>query len=135
VLYWLRKEGKKMEKHVTVVGAVQIGFGALKLLAALTLFGIIVGEGLLGGVIWGDKIPIAVTAFVGTAIALWLAVLSVPEIVGGIGLLRWKSWARYLVLVLAVVDLFSIPVGTAVGVYSIWVLVQDETAELFGPCC
>lgn len=40
-----------MEKHVTIVGAVQIGFGALKLLAALTLFGIIVGEGLLGGVI------------------------------------------------------------------------------------
>lgn len=120
---------------MTVVGVLQIGLGALKVLAALTLFVIIVGGGLLGGIISGERIPIAVTAIVGTVMALWLGVLAVPEIVGGIGLLKWKSWARYLVLVLAVLDLFNIPVGTAVGAYSIWVLVQDETAELFGPCC
>jgi hypothetical protein len=34
-----------------------------------------------------------------------------------------------------VVELFSMPIGTAVGVYSIWVLVQDQSAQLFGPCC
>jgi hypothetical protein len=38
---------------------------------------------------------------------------------------------RYLALILAVFDLFNIPIGTAVGAYSIWVLVQDETAQLF----
>ena len=124
-----------MEKHVTVVGAVQIGMGALKILTAAAVVIFVVGGGLLGGIISGDRTPIAVTAIVGTVIALWLGALAVPEIVGGIGLLRRKSWARYMVMVLAVLDLFNIPVGTAVGVYSIWVLMQDETAELFGPCC
>jgi len=33
--------------------------------------------------------------------------------------------------VLSILDLFSVPIGTAVGAYSIWVLVRDETAELF----
>jgi hypothetical protein len=46
-------------------------------------------------------------------------------------LLKYKSWARYLVLVLAILDLLNIPIGTAIGVYSIWVLAQDETAKMF----
>ena len=126
-----------MAKHVTVVGVAQIGLGVLKILTAAAVLVFVVGGGLLGGIISGDSTPIAITAIVGTVIALWLGALAVPEIVGGIGLLRLKSWARYMVMVLAVLDLFNIPVGTAVGVYSIWVLVQDETAQLFGsgPCC
>jgi hypothetical protein len=126
-----------MEKHVMVVGALQIGSGALKILTALALFGLVVGGGMLGGVISGERLPIIITAVVGTAITLWLTMLAVPEIIGGIGVLAWKWWARYMVVVLAVLDLFNLPIGTAIGVYSIWVLMQDETARLFGsePCC
>jgi hypothetical protein len=60
-----------------------------------------------------------------------VAVFSVPSIVGGIGLIKRWSWARYLVLILSVFSLTNVPVGTAMGVYSIWVLMHDETAELF----
>ena len=28
-------------------------------------------------------------------------------------------------------ELLNIPIGIAIGIYSIWVLVQDETAKLF----
>jgi len=34
--------------------------------------------------------------------------------------------------VLSVPGLLNFPIGTAIGIYSIWVLVQDETARLFG---
>ncbi len=120
-----------MEKHVTVVGVLHIGFGALGILGALTAFVFIVGGGLIGGFASEEPIVLAITAIFGTIIALWAGLLAVPGIIGGIGLLRWKSWARYLVLVLAVLDLFNFPIGTAVGVYTIWVLAQDETARLF----
>jgi hypothetical protein len=120
-----------MEKHVTVVGALHIGFGALGILGALTAFLFIVGGGLIGGFFSGEETVVAITAIVGTLVALWAGLLSVPGIIGGIGLLMRKSWARYLVLVLAVLDLFNIPIGTAVGIYSIWILVHDETARLF----
>ena len=121
-----------MDKHVTFVGALQIGYNAFGVLAAMATFMFIVGGGLIGGLISSEEeIVIPITFFVGTAISMWLLVLSVPGIVGGIGVLRRQSWARYMVLVLSILDLFSVPIGTAVGAYSIWVLVRDETAELF----
>ena len=121
-----------MDKHVTFVGALQIGYNAFGVLAAMATFMFIVGGGLIGGLVSSEEeIVIPVTFFVGTAISMWLLVLSVPGIIGGIGVLRRQSWARYMVLVLSILDLFSVPIGTAVGAYSIWALVQDETAELF----
>jgi len=121
-----------MDKHVTFVGALQIGYNAFGILAAMATFMFIVGGGLIGGLISSEEeIIIPITFFVGTAISMWLLVLSVPGIIGGIGVLRRQSWARYMVLVLSILDLFSVPIGTAVGAYSIWVLMQEETAKLF----
>ena len=121
-----------MNKHITFVGALQIGYNAFGVLAAMATFMFIVGGGLIGGLISSEEeIIIPITFFVGTAISMWLLVLSVPGIIGGIGVLRRQSWARYMVLVLSILDLFSVPIGTAVGAYSIWVLMQEETAKLF----
>jgi hypothetical protein len=120
-----------MQKHVTIVGVLHIGLGAFAVLGALTALVLIVGGGLIGGLASKEPVVLGITAIIGTLIALWAAALSLPGIVGGIGVLRLKPWARYLVLVLSVFALFNIPIGTAVGVYSIWILAQDETAELF----
>jgi hypothetical protein len=116
-----------MEQHVTVVGALHIGLAALTLLAAAIVFMAVVG----GGLISGDREAIRITAIVGTTVSGFLALLAVPAIVGGIGLLKHLSWARILVLIVAVLDLFLIPFGTLLGIYTIWVLMQDETAQLF----
>ena len=118
-----------MEKHVTFVGALRIGFGILGILAAVIVLVAVVG----GGLISGDREAIRITAIVGPVVAFFLVLLSVPGIIGGIGLLKRKPWARFLVLVLAVLDLFNIPIGTALGIYTIWVLMRDETVQLFAP--
>lgn len=118
-----------MEKHLTVVGALRIGFGALGILVAIFVFALLVGIGALSG----DQEAQPILTFVGLGVGLFLGVLSVPGIIGGIGLLKLKPWARYLVLIVSVLDLFNIPIGTAVGAYSIWVLVHGETAQLFAP--
>jgi hypothetical protein len=116
-----------MKDHVTVVGILHIGFAILGLLAAGIVFVAVVG----GGMISGDAEAIRITSIVGTSIAGFLGILSLPGLVAGIGLLRHLGWARWLALVLAVVDLTLIPVGTLFGIYAIWALMQDETAELF----
>jgi hypothetical protein len=84
-----------------------------------------------GGLISGDAEAIRVTAIVGPAIAFFLVLTSLPGIIGGVGLLMWKNWARILVIILAVLDLFNIPIGTALGIYTLWVLFKDETTQLF----
>lgn len=117
----------KMDEHVTILGALYIAFNALMLFAAIIVFVVIVGGGLLSG----DADAIAITSGVGSAIAFLLVLLSAPGIIGGIGLLKRRYWARILVLVLGFFNLVSIPLGTLLGIYTIWVLMKEETAQLF----
>ncbi|NIN67365.1 MAG: hypothetical protein GTO63_22225 [Anaerolineae bacterium] len=119
-----------MEKHVTLVGSLHIGYSAFQILGGLIAFMFIVGGGLLGGLIAKEELVFGITFFVGTTIAVWVLLVS-TGIVGGVGLLRYRPWARYMVLVLSVLALLNFPIGMAIGIYSIWALVQDETAKLF----
>jgi hypothetical protein len=118
---------RQMEKHVTVLGALYIAFGALNVLAAIIVWTVVVGGGLLSG----DQEAIAITTGVASAIVFILLLLAAPGIIGGIGLLKWRPWARYLVLILGCFNLFHIPLGTVLGIYTIWALMQDETVKLF----
>ena len=79
----------------------------------------------------GDPEAMSITAIVGTAVAGFIALISVPDIIAGIGLLKRKSWARILALIIACVDLIMVPIGTIIGAYCIWVLVHDDTVKLF----
>ena len=62
-----------------------------------------------------------------------IVVTSIPEIIGGIGLLKKQGWARILVLILGFLNLLDIPIGTALGVYTIWVLLKEESAQILSP--
>lgn len=59
---------------------------------------------------------------------LWAIILifSIPCIIGGIALLQGKSWALTLLLVMGCFKLFSFPIGTALGVYAIWVYAESN---------
>lgn len=121
------KQGVPMDEHIKILGILYIAFSALGLIAALVLFIIITG----GGLISGDNAAITITTIVGTAIAAILLIFSAPGIIGGMGLLKRQSWARVLVLVLGIINLINIPFGTALGIYTIWVLTNKETEALF----
>ncbi|MDH3956333.1 MAG: hypothetical protein OET81_06560 [Desulfobacteraceae bacterium] len=116
-----------MEKHVTVLGILYIAFSALGLLLAIIIFTAVVG----GGIISGDSEAMAITGIVGPAIALFFVLLSAPGLIGGIYLLKHRPWARILVLILGFINLIEIPIGTALGIYTIWVLFKNETVDLF----
>src|SRR5438128_1548853 len=60
-----------------------------------------------------------------------IALLELPGIAAGWGLLTYRPWARPLNIACSIFDLFSIPIGTAIGVYSLWVMFRRETVELF----
>jgi uncharacterized membrane protein (DUF2068 family) len=118
----------KMKKHVTVVGAIHIGFGVIGLVVALGLFFVF---NFAKGVVGNDEIPQVVLGFLSASIPLLVGFISSLGLVGGIGLLSYQSWARYLVIVVAALGCLNIPIGTLKGVYSLWVLLQDDTIALF----
>jgi len=47
----------------------------------------------------------------------------------GIGLLRRERWARPLALVVGVLMLLKIPFGTALGIYTLWVLAPMQSGQ------
>jgi len=116
-----------MEKHITLVGVLNIGFGVMGLLFACLAFLAIAG----GGIISGDPDAMIITMIVASAIIIFFIIISLPVLIGGIGLLKHRGWARILVMIIAVLYLFLIPIGTLIGVYTLWVLMNDETAKLF----
>lgn len=117
-----------MDRHLTLLGVLHIALSALLLLVALIVFVAVVGGGLLSA----DALAIGITTTVGTLVALFFVLIALPGIVAGIGLLRRRPWARTLTLVIAVLNLLNFPFGTAIAVYSFWVLMHRDTAALLG---
>ena len=117
----------KMEKHLTVVAALQVGFSVLGILAAIIVYTVLHSVMHFAD----DPETVNVLRIVARWVSLFLLVISIPGLVGGIGLFMKKNWARILVLIISVLDLLNIPLGTIIAVYSIWVLVQEDTLKLF----
>jgi len=57
--------------------------------------------------------------------------LAVPLTFAGFGLLRMQGWARTLGMVLCALSIISIPFGSAMGAYGLWVLTSMEVEPLF----
>ena len=122
-----KQNGRDMNKHVTILGILFISFGCL-----LCVGGIVVNLVVpMAGNISGNDVAMRITSIIGDTLGIFLVILSIPNILGGIGLLKRKYWARILILVLCFLSLLSIPFGTALGIYGIWILLKSETIEIF----
>jgi hypothetical protein len=67
----------------------------------------------------------------GGALAAFLLLLSLPGFIGGIGLLRRRPWSKVLTLIVAMLSLANFPLGTALGLYTVWFWVQPNAERLF----
>jgi hypothetical protein len=118
-----------MENHITAVGVLSIGLSVLGILIGAFIFVLLAGI----GYVVQDEEAAPVLAIVGFFVGLVLVILAIPGIIGGIGLLKRREWARILVLITSAFHLLNFPIGTAIGGYSIWVLVNADTIRLFNP--
>lgn len=69
--------------------------------------------------------------FIGPPVLIAAVIGLIPGLVGGIGLLRLRNWARILILILSAFLVPMLPVGSAVGIYGFWTLLNPETKLLF----
>jgi hypothetical protein len=116
-----------MRTHIKVVAVVNILFSALGLLGALgVLFSGVFGSmfsGSLGGFLVGGATSVLLSIMMGA--------VSLFGLIAGFGLLNHQQWARYVAIVVAIFRLFNFPLGTIFAVYTLWVLLNDETKRIF----
>jgi hypothetical protein len=123
-----------MQTHVKVLGVVYLAVGAFMLIGALFLA---LTMGSVAGIVGATAEPqdaaiaIPVLGLAGTALAAMLGIFALPSLITGYGLLYFKPWSRIVGIVLSAVSLINIPLGTVVGAYGLWVLLNKETERLF----
>lgn len=117
-----------MKKHLTLVGAIQISFSILGLIGAfIVFFALSFARGQAGD----DETGKMVLGYLIVSLPMLIGFLSTLGLVGGIGLLAYKPWARYLVMIVSALECLAMPFGTIYGIYALWVLSKDETYKLF----
>ena len=115
------------QDHVKILGILHIARGAVVLLVGIAGFVVLTGIGAISG----DSTAFGVLGLIGTIILAFMGLLAVPSVIAGIGLLMRKEWGRILALVVGILSLIDIPLGTALGAYTIWVLMDAEGRQVF----
>jgi hypothetical protein len=116
-----------MKKQITLVAALEIAFSVIGLLSAAALYMIM---SFAQSFIPDSDLGYAVLGFIKNFMPPILAICSLLTLIGGLGLLQYKSWSRSLVMVMAALGCIVVPVGTIIGVYSMWVLMQEDSKKL-----
>jgi hypothetical protein len=116
-----------VEQHFKIVAILQFVMGGLAALTGFALFAIIFGAGAISG----DRDAMFITSTCATVAGGFLIILSVPSLLAGWGLLKRREWARILTIVLSVLHLLHVPIGTIIGGYSLWALLQPDAKTYF----
>lgn len=115
-----------MQQHVKLLGILFIVSGILSI-----MFGFMMIAGLsFLGLISGEREAIAVLSIIGIICASFCFVTGIPEIIGGWGLLKKQKWSRILVIIMAIINIFNVPFGTALGIYALWILFKPEAEQI-----
>jgi hypothetical protein len=126
-----------MMRHIDLLSVLYRLWGVLALVAGLAILMLAIGALAIitsaERAALGPDIAAGLTAgafFVFAALALlWGGI----HVLTGMALRRHSQWARLVGMALAVLNLFFLPFGTALAVYTFWTLLSDETRRLFDP--
>jgi hypothetical protein len=129
-----------MRDHIKILGVLNIIMGSLTALAGLAVvlfmggLASIMAAGGFSDTSSSDAENARMVApwmgLIGLIIAIFLVAVAVPAILGGWGLLKYKSWSRILMLIVSGLNLLHIPFGTALGIYGLWVLLNEQSRQL-----
>lgn len=123
----------RLERHVRLLGAMWLVYSGLRLIGGVAA--LFVGSVVLGGFArhfrpgfpfgphWEPRFgpPFFIPALV-SGVGVLLLIAAIAGLAAGFGLLNRRSWARPAALILGALSMLSIPIGTALGFYTFWVL-------------
>ena len=122
-----------MDTHVKVLGILNIVSGAMGVCGALFMI-LIFGFSATAVAVDGDAdaaLALPLIGLTGAALVVAILMVSLPGIIIGWGLYRFRPWARVAGIVLALLSLVVVPFGTILGAYGLWVLLSKATEPQF----
>jgi hypothetical protein len=121
-----------METHKRILAILYIVTGSLQILGMLLMSAFVsaiipfIMDRADPEALWIIEWIVPFVRIIATVVILFF---SIPSIIGGVALLNEKTWAITLLLILGCFKLLSFPIGTAIGVYTIWVYSQNHKSN------
>ncbi len=120
----------RLERHLHTLAILWMVVGALFLIPSLVLM-------VLGSVVHivvpgTEAVARMLGPFVLWVIGASFLIVAAGGICVGWGLLQRRPWARITALVLGILALFHPPFGTALGIYTLWVLLSGDAGAEYG---
>jgi hypothetical protein len=123
-----------MRSHVDFLGVLFVVWGLLTVVIGVSTLALAVGAISLitstshGG---GGQVAAGITAVAFTTLAVIAMLWGAAHVIVGVPLRRYRPWTRLIALMLGSVDLLLLPYGTALGVYALYVLLNEKGKRLF----
>jgi hypothetical protein len=117
-----------MDSHKRILGIIFTVTSIMSMLVAffLNIFFSVLWTFIMSQAGAEEQFPLQFIAMLFEYLPWIIIVFSIPSLIAGIGLLNKASWAMTLALILGCLKLISFPIGTAIGVYTIWVYSEDQ---------
>lgn len=113
--------GGRVTRHVRTLGILWLVYAGLRVLQAVTL------NSFLNRDWWFfDRAPFFVHE-VFRGVSAFMLIAGLVGVLLGWGLMERRPWARVLGIVLGILVLFNIPLGTALGIFTLWVLAPAQS--------
>jgi zinc-ribbon domain len=118
--------GSRMARHLRTLGILWMITGCLWLLPSLTLFGLFSGFhlGMAHHMFFGWPVAPPFLFSIGSIFLL----IAVASICVGWGLMTRESWARVVAIIVGALVILHFPLGTLLGIYTLWVLLSNGAA-------
>jgi hypothetical protein len=120
----LTSVSSRLERHLRPLGILWIVASCFFLFPAMIMM--ILGTVVHFSIPGTEQLARLLGPFVLFLVGAILFFVSFCGIFLGYGLMRRQSWARIPAIVLGVISLFHPPFGTALGIYTLWVLLSDD---------
>jgi hypothetical protein len=122
-------DAQKLDGHKKVLGILYVVSAVLTILGALlinVILSLVFSFAFDNANPEEQKVLDFITTLVAYLPAIILIFFAAPSLIAGIGLLAKQKWALILALIVGCLKLFSFPIGTAVGIYAIWIFSEDQ---------
>jgi hypothetical protein len=121
-----------MKSHVHFLGVLQATWGAIGLVLAVSLLLLAGGAAAIVRTSSADSWTAVATALLFLLFAAALGLGGWANMWVGRGLRQLRPAARTGAFVVSVINLFVLPWGTALAIYSFWVLLHHDARAMFG---
>jgi len=118
-----------LDTHARIAAVLHIVMGGLSLLVLLVIGAMVGAFGAYGASFGVERGLAEMVGGIGMIVVGSFVLVAILEIVGAVLLMRGSDTGRILTLVFSVLHLLNVPLGTAVGAYSLWALLRTPPLQ------